>query len=255
MTQVAQSMPNLRQLWIDTGCGTGRPTVQAVLGARARRRSRRACSTSFSAPQSRLLKGISRFAVLVLMLSFGASFGYTVMGRISLCIGRVQEMLRLDKSPAAVAQITRNSRRWSRRDRDRLPRRVARAAAGRGRLVQAALEHESRVADAELVALGERDLAPECAGRSQGAVRRVCRARGSVRRGAISACFRLTFASKSHDALDARPMQVSVVTAKTAPSSCRRRTRSRWRRGREAGTVRSVASSSAWISVKLSNCP
>ena len=41
----------------------------------------------------------------MLMLSFGASFGYTVMGRISLCIGRVQEMLGLDKSEAAAAQI------------------------------------------------------------------------------------------------------------------------------------------------------
>ena len=48
---------------------------------------------------------ISRFGVLVLMLSFGASFGYTVMGRISLAIGRAQEMLGLDRPAEQVAQI------------------------------------------------------------------------------------------------------------------------------------------------------
>ena len=35
---------------------------------------------------------ISRFGIFVLMLSFGAPFGYTVMGRISLAIGRGQEL-------------------------------------------------------------------------------------------------------------------------------------------------------------------
>jgi hypothetical protein len=38
-------------------------------------------------------KKVSQLGVLFLMVSFGASFGYTVMGRISLLIGRVQFML------------------------------------------------------------------------------------------------------------------------------------------------------------------
>ena len=59
----------------------------------------------FSAPHNRVMVNVSRVGILVLMLSFGASFGYTVMGRISLCIGRVQEMLGLDRSAAEVAYI------------------------------------------------------------------------------------------------------------------------------------------------------
>jgi hypothetical protein len=37
---------------------------------------------------------ISQFGILLLMVSFGASFGYTVMARISLLIGRVLFLLR-----------------------------------------------------------------------------------------------------------------------------------------------------------------
>ena len=59
----------------------------------------------FSAPQNRVLRGVSRFGVLMLMLSFGASFGYTVMGRISLAIGRAQEMLGDNLNAAEAAQI------------------------------------------------------------------------------------------------------------------------------------------------------
>ncbi len=47
---------------------------------------------------------LTRFGVMVLMVSFGASFGFTVMGRISLAIGRGQELLGLSKSPEEVAQ-------------------------------------------------------------------------------------------------------------------------------------------------------
>ena len=43
--------------------------------------------------------------VLMLMLSFGASFGYTVMGRISLAIGRAQEMLGDNRNAFEAAQI------------------------------------------------------------------------------------------------------------------------------------------------------
>ena len=51
------------------------------------------------------MRGISRFGVMILMLSFGASFGYTVMGRISLAIGRALEMLGMNRPPHEVAQI------------------------------------------------------------------------------------------------------------------------------------------------------
>jgi len=37
--------------------------------------------------------GVSKFGILVLMISFGASFGYTVMARLSLLIGRVQFLM------------------------------------------------------------------------------------------------------------------------------------------------------------------
>lgn len=58
----------------------------------------------FSAPHNRVMRNVSRVGILVLMLSFGASFGYTVMGRISLAIGRAQEMLGLDKPTELVAE-------------------------------------------------------------------------------------------------------------------------------------------------------
>jgi len=48
---------------------------------------------------------VSRFGVFVLMLSFGASFGFTVMGRISLAIGRAQHLIGKDLSVDKAAQI------------------------------------------------------------------------------------------------------------------------------------------------------
>ncbi|MFH1144704.1 MAG: hypothetical protein V1774_09200 [Candidatus Eisenbacteria bacterium] len=44
----------------------------------------------FSAPHTGVLKGISQVGITFLMIGFGASFGYTVMGRVSLLIGRFQ---------------------------------------------------------------------------------------------------------------------------------------------------------------------
>ena len=38
-------------------------------------------------------KAVSRVGIWFLMIAFGASFGYTVMGRLSLLIGRVQFLL------------------------------------------------------------------------------------------------------------------------------------------------------------------
>lgn len=47
---------------------------------------------------------ISRFGVWVLMIGFGASFGYTVQGRISLAVGRAMDVLGVTQSAAESAQ-------------------------------------------------------------------------------------------------------------------------------------------------------
>lgn len=44
----------------------------------------------FSAPHTGVLGRISQIGITFLMVGFGASFGYTVMGRVSLLIGRFQ---------------------------------------------------------------------------------------------------------------------------------------------------------------------
>ncbi len=44
----------------------------------------------FSAPHAGVLGRISQIGITFLMAGFGASFGYTVMGRVSLLIGRFQ---------------------------------------------------------------------------------------------------------------------------------------------------------------------
>ncbi len=47
----------------------------------------------FSRKQEGILGATSKFGIWFLMISFGASFGYTVMARISLLIGRLQFLL------------------------------------------------------------------------------------------------------------------------------------------------------------------
>jgi hypothetical protein len=47
----------------------------------------------FSVEHKGAAGGVSRVGVIFLMVSFGASFGYTVMGRVSLLIGRVQFLI------------------------------------------------------------------------------------------------------------------------------------------------------------------
>jgi hypothetical protein len=47
----------------------------------------------FSRKQQGLLGGVSRVGMYFLMVFFGATFGYTVMSRISLLIGRMQFLL------------------------------------------------------------------------------------------------------------------------------------------------------------------
>ncbi|MDP7021827.1 MAG: hypothetical protein QGH30_05690 [Candidatus Krumholzibacteria bacterium] len=47
----------------------------------------------FSAEHKGVLGGASRLGIWFLMVSFGAAFGYTIMGRISILIGRVVFLL------------------------------------------------------------------------------------------------------------------------------------------------------------------
>ena len=47
----------------------------------------------FSLEHKKMVGGISRIGLVFIMISFGASFGYTVMARISLLIGRFQFLL------------------------------------------------------------------------------------------------------------------------------------------------------------------
>ncbi len=48
----------------------------------------------FSAERRGIINPISRLGIIFIMLGFGASFGYTVMARISLLIGRLTFLLR-----------------------------------------------------------------------------------------------------------------------------------------------------------------
>lgn len=59
----------------------------------------------FSAPHTGVLRPITRFAVWVLMVAFGASFGLTVMGRITLAFGRGLELLGIGTEPELAAKI------------------------------------------------------------------------------------------------------------------------------------------------------
>jgi hypothetical protein len=47
----------------------------------------------FSTEHKGVLKGASKLGVIFIMIGFGASFGYTVMARVSLLIGRIQFLL------------------------------------------------------------------------------------------------------------------------------------------------------------------
>ena len=107
MTQMADSMPDLATLWSDHGLWDWSADGDGVISGLVLVLGLAACLLHFyfSAPHKPAMQWVSRFGILVLMLSFGASFGYTVMGRISLCIGRVQEMLGLDRTAAEVAII------------------------------------------------------------------------------------------------------------------------------------------------------
>ncbi|MBM3317022.1 MAG: hypothetical protein FJY75_04130 [Candidatus Eisenbacteria bacterium] len=57
----------------------------------------------FSAAHTGALGRISRVGILFLMAGFGASFGYTVMGRVSLLIGRFQYLF--EDLPRALGRL------------------------------------------------------------------------------------------------------------------------------------------------------
>ena len=107
MTQVAQTMPNIAESWSEHGLWNWEKDGAGVISDVFLVVGLASCLIYFyfSAPAKGGLRWVSRFGILVLMLSFGASFGYTVMGRISLAIGRAQEMLGLDRPAVEGAQI------------------------------------------------------------------------------------------------------------------------------------------------------
>lgn len=47
----------------------------------------------FSTEHKGVLKPVSRLGIIFIMIGFGAAFGYTVMARVSLLIGRIQFLL------------------------------------------------------------------------------------------------------------------------------------------------------------------
>jgi hypothetical protein len=59
----------------------------------------------FSIAQTGAVGKVARFGVYVLMIGFGASFGYTVQGRLALAVGRAMDVLDKDKSPEVAARI------------------------------------------------------------------------------------------------------------------------------------------------------
>jgi hypothetical protein len=59
----------------------------------------------FSVEHKGVIKGISRVGIYFVMISFGASFGYTVMGRMSLLIGRCYDLIELSTAKYYYATI------------------------------------------------------------------------------------------------------------------------------------------------------
>jgi hypothetical protein len=59
----------------------------------------------FSLAHKGVVGRISKFGVWVLMIGFGASFGYTVQGRIALAIGRAQDVMGTRMDPSDAAQV------------------------------------------------------------------------------------------------------------------------------------------------------
>lgn len=59
----------------------------------------------FSVAHKGIVGRVSRFGVWILMIGFGASFGFTVQGRIALAIGRAQDVMGKTIDPADAERI------------------------------------------------------------------------------------------------------------------------------------------------------
>jgi hypothetical protein len=59
----------------------------------------------FSVAHKGIVGRVSRFGVWILMIGFGASFGFTVQGRIALAIGRAQDIRGKFMDPSEAAQV------------------------------------------------------------------------------------------------------------------------------------------------------
>jgi hypothetical protein len=59
----------------------------------------------FSLAHKGVVGKVSRFGVWILMIGFGASFGYTVQGRIALAIGRAQDVMGTRMTASDAAQV------------------------------------------------------------------------------------------------------------------------------------------------------
>ena len=107
VAQVSASMPDLPGLYETHGWWNWEADGAGVISGLVLVLGLCACLLHFyfSAPHNKPMRIISRVGVLVLMLSFGASFGFTVMGRISLAIGRAEDLLGFSQAEAMVTVL------------------------------------------------------------------------------------------------------------------------------------------------------
>jgi len=99
LEQVRATMPDLQALYQESGWWDWEQAGAGVISGVVLVLGLCACLLHFyfSSPHNKPMRVISRIGILTLMLSFGASFGFTVMGRISLAIGRAETLLGLDQ--------------------------------------------------------------------------------------------------------------------------------------------------------------
>jgi len=104
VAQVSASMPDLPSLYREHGWWNWEADGAGVISGLILVLGLCACLLHFyfSAPHNKPMRVISRVGVLTLMLSFGASFGFTVMGRISLAIGRAEDLLGMSQPEEMV---------------------------------------------------------------------------------------------------------------------------------------------------------
>ncbi len=104
LAQIKATMPNLQELYQESGWWDWDKNGDGVISGLVLVLGLCACLLHFyfSAKHNKPMRVISRIGILTLMLSFGASFGFTVMGRISLAIGRAEMMLGLHEPDTLI---------------------------------------------------------------------------------------------------------------------------------------------------------